>query len=247
MTTGGPRLYVYVVREDGGNAPNPFHGFCTLATCKPQIRKKARIGDYIAGINPKQRGQNRRLVYAMRVDDDLTYDEYWEDCRFEQKRPIWEGTIKQRCGDNYYHRSADGSWIQEPGDHSNRDGSQNMYHTRKDTRVSRVLISVDPSTATSSAFIAPPNTFVYYGKNSIEIPDALCNGDNHVVQNCGRGHRCNFSENFRQDFIDWLEEQIHIGIAGEPRDWPPSIESAKKSSSCSGGRAVKRTRRSKTC
>ena len=238
MTTDVPRLYVYVVTSDGGHAPNPFHGFCTLATCKPQIRKKAQKDDWIAGISPKQRGHNRRLVYAMRVDDDLTYDEYWDDRRFELKKPIWEGTPKQRCGDNYYHRSPEGSWIQEPGDHSHKDSSQNMYFTRKDTRVPRVLVS--------------ENTFVYYGKNSIEIPDALCNGDNRVVQNCGRGHRCNFSENFRQDFIEWLEEQKHIGVAGEPRDWPPSTESAqkssgKKSSSCSSGRAVRRTPRSRTC
>ena len=234
-----PKLYVYVVTADGGHAPNPFHGFCTLATCKPQIRKKAQRRDWIAGISPKQRGHNRRLVYAMRVDDDLTYDEYWDDRRFELKKPIWEGVTPEKwCGDRYYHRSLDGSWIQEPGDHSNEDGSQNMYHTRKDTRVPRVLVS--------------ENTFVYYGKNSIEIPDALCNGDNRVVQNCGRGHRCNFSENFRQDFIEWLEEQKHIGVAGEPRDWSPSTEpakksSAKKSSSCSSGRAVKRTLRSRTC
>ena len=240
MTTFVPRLYIYVVREDDGSAPNPFHGFCTLATCKPQIRKKAQIGDWIAGIYPKQRGQNRRLVYAMRVDETITYDGYWDDPRFLSKRPKWESDNppEERCGDNFYHRSPDGSWIQEPGDHSNEDGSQNMNHTRKDTRNPRVLIS---------------ETFVYYGKNSIEIPDVLCNGDNHVVQNCGRGHRCNFSENFRQDFIDWLEAQMHIGIAGEPRNWPPSTEPAKetepakKSSGCSSGRAVKRTRRSRTC
>ena len=28
------RIYAYVVTHDNGFAPNPFHGFCTLATCK---------------------------------------------------------------------------------------------------------------------------------------------------------------------------------------------------------------------
>lgn len=42
-------LYSYVVAHDFGFAPNPFDGLCTLATCKPDIRKKAAVGDYIVG------------------------------------------------------------------------------------------------------------------------------------------------------------------------------------------------------
>lgn len=33
-------LYSYVVAHDFGFAPNPFDGLCTLATCKPDIRKR---------------------------------------------------------------------------------------------------------------------------------------------------------------------------------------------------------------
>ena len=40
-------LYLYVVDRDFGFAPNPFHGVCTLATCKPKIRKFAKVGDWI--------------------------------------------------------------------------------------------------------------------------------------------------------------------------------------------------------
>ena len=40
-------LFSYVVRSDGGFAPNPFFGYCTLATCKPRIRKGALVGDWI--------------------------------------------------------------------------------------------------------------------------------------------------------------------------------------------------------
>ena len=35
------RLYSYVFDHDYGFAPNPFHGVCTLATCKPSIREHA--------------------------------------------------------------------------------------------------------------------------------------------------------------------------------------------------------------
>ena len=42
-------LFSYVVRYDSGFAPNPFHGFCTLATCKPGIRAHANVGDWVVG------------------------------------------------------------------------------------------------------------------------------------------------------------------------------------------------------
>ena len=44
------RVYMYVVDRDFGFAPNPFHGVCTLATCKPAIRKGARVGDWVIGM-----------------------------------------------------------------------------------------------------------------------------------------------------------------------------------------------------
>lgn len=45
------KIFSYVVSRDFGFAPNPFFNFCTLATCKPKIRKDAKIGDWIIGTN----------------------------------------------------------------------------------------------------------------------------------------------------------------------------------------------------
>ena len=42
-------MFSYVIEHDLGFAPNPFHGACTLACCKPVIRKRAQLGDYILG------------------------------------------------------------------------------------------------------------------------------------------------------------------------------------------------------
>ena len=47
------RLYVYVVTHDNGFAPNPFHGFCTLATCKAPVRERAEIGDWVLGVGSR--------------------------------------------------------------------------------------------------------------------------------------------------------------------------------------------------
>ena len=81
------RLYSYVVRSDNGAAPNPFFGCCTLAICKPRIRREAAVGDWIAGIASKKLGAGR-LTYAMRVSEVVPMLDY--DARFPQKRPNTE-------------------------------------------------------------------------------------------------------------------------------------------------------------
>lgn len=63
------RLYSYIVAHDTGFAPNPFWGWCTLATCKPRIRKSAGVGDWIIGLTPKRAGN--RLLYAMKVEEKI--------------------------------------------------------------------------------------------------------------------------------------------------------------------------------
>ena len=45
-----PELFVYTVAYDVGFAPNPFYGFCTLATCKADIRNAADVGDWVVGV-----------------------------------------------------------------------------------------------------------------------------------------------------------------------------------------------------
>lgn len=47
--------YSYIVARDYGFAPNPFYGICTLATCKPIIRKHCEVGDYVIGLTPRDR------------------------------------------------------------------------------------------------------------------------------------------------------------------------------------------------
>jgi len=104
------RIYSYVVRYDNGFAPNPFYGSCTLATCKPNIRKSAAIGDWVVGSGSNAKGVRRggHIVYAMRVTESMTFDEYDRDPRFASKKPCRTGSQKQSCGDNIYFRNAVG-------------------------------------------------------------------------------------------------------------------------------------------
>lgn len=74
-----PRLFTYTIPIDDGAAPNPFGGMCTLAICKPGIRRVAKKGDWIAGLGSKYAPSgdlSARLVYAMRVEEVLSLREY---------------------------------------------------------------------------------------------------------------------------------------------------------------------------
>ena len=120
------RLFSYVVARDYGFAPNPFNSYCTLATCKPKIREAANIGDWVLGTGSKTRGRADHVVFAMRVTETLTFNEYWADPRFRTKRPNLRGSKKQAFGDNIYHRDSDSEqWIQEDSHHSYSDGTMN--------------------------------------------------------------------------------------------------------------------------
>jgi hypothetical protein len=196
------RLYSYVVARDFGFAPNPFVGVCTLATCKPVIRHAASVGDWIVGTGSKARGHEGRLVFAMRLTETLSYEEYWSDPRFSQKRPNLRGSKKQAFGDNIYHRDPEtGDWLQENSHHSLRDGRPNPANVSHDTQRDRVLISTD---------------YTYWGGGGPPIPSRFA--ELYV----GRGHRINFRAGFEDEFVTWFRSLGEVGYQGQPLDWPRS-------------------------
>lgn len=60
------RIYRYVLMSDGGMAPNPRDELLTLATCKPEIRKHAREGDWVLANYPSP--QNKRVAWAGKIE-----------------------------------------------------------------------------------------------------------------------------------------------------------------------------------
>ncbi|WP_348772430.1 hypothetical protein [Pseudoalteromonas luteoviolacea] len=101
-------MFSYVVANDYGFAPNPYGGVLTLATCKPVIRRTARVGDIIVGLGSKRTVGNDKLVYAGIISEIVTMKEYGESERFAKKRPenmksgdciyYWdESGVKQRA------------------------------------------------------------------------------------------------------------------------------------------------------
>ena len=193
------KLLSYVVARDYGFAPNPFHGACTLATCKPVIRRTAEVGDWIVGTGSATYGLTGHRVFAMCVDQAMTFDQYWSSHEFQLKKPYLSGSRKQAFGDNIYHRDSSGHWYQAPSHHSEASGEINQANVEHDTQSDRVLIGRE---------------FTYFGKSAVPIPEKF--QDVCAV----RGHKCNFEPAYAVAFIEWLKTACERGFQGAPAEWP---------------------------
>src|SRR5205809_3695195 len=124
-----PSVYLYVVDRDFGFAPNPFHGCCTLATCKPTIRRTAAIGDWVLGMGGLRLNAIGRCIFAMQVTKKISFDDYWSDPAYAEKKPVRNGSKTMLVGDNIYHRDSQSAvWRQEDSHHSSDDGTANLYN-----------------------------------------------------------------------------------------------------------------------
>lgn len=90
------RLYTYRETYDTGFAPNPFLGVLTLANCKPDIRRTAQVGDWVAAFTANTVSDGKKIIYRGKIGEEkvvwigrvtkkLTYAEYWK--QYPQKRP----------------------------------------------------------------------------------------------------------------------------------------------------------------
>ncbi|MGX9901312.1 Nmad2 family putative nucleotide modification protein [Arthrobacter sp. SA17] len=176
---------------------------CTLATCKQEIRVKAQVGDWLLGTGSKGNGMAGRLVYALHIDEVLTFDEYWNDERYRHKIPTARGSRKQAYGDNIYHRDADRQWIQANSRHSLADGSPNIGHVVRDTRADAVLAGRE---------------FVYFGGFGPAIPDQLRSGYGVDIVHDRPSHRCRFPEELVEATVAWVRS-LGTGVQGRSADW----------------------------
>lgn len=183
-----PKVYFYVVDRDFGFAPNPFHGSCSLAACKRKIRARAQIGDWVVGMGGARLDATGRCIFAMRVSQTLSFDEYWSSPDYFDKRPVRNGSSRMMVGDNIYQRdpSTDG-WNQADSHHSNSDGTVNTHNLVKDTKTDRVLIS---------------NNFFYFGVQAPRVPKVILDGMGY--RNC-RDYRV-FEQSACERFLTWLHQ-----------------------------------------
>ena len=199
------KLFSYVVARDFGFAPNPFYQFCTLGTCKPEIRRHAEVGDWVVGTGSKTRGRDRCIVFVMQITEIMSFECYWSDTRFQQKKPNLRGSKKQAFGDNIYYRNVvTYEWCQLDSHHSQPEGIPNIKNIKNDTKTDRVLISDD---------------YIYWGGEGPQIPAKYRNYCGFDLCKIGMGHKCKFPVNMVTDFVDWIRSLGVQGYCGTPLDW----------------------------
>lgn len=181
------KLYSYVVRSDTGFAPNPFWNCCTLATCKPKIRRLAAKGDWVAGTGSVGNVGNDRLIYAMKVTAVELLEDYGIDPLYVNKIPI-QGKMEEK-GDNIYYRDIKGDFRQRfPSVHSNPDG-EDLQQKNFDLKGRNVLIS-------------KPGDYYYFGGEAPRIPTSL-----QCIIKKGPNHKSKFPKSIIDSFLHWIVGQ----------------------------------------
>lgn len=142
---------------------------------------------------PKALGN--KLVYAMKVEDKLTHDQYFRDPRFDSKKPATKSpNSRSKCGDNMYYRAkGNGHYKQKESAIHGAD------EFKRDTSSEYVLVS-------------SRDDFYYFGKDAKELPPRLLK---QIV--VGRGHRSKFEPDTIKEVIKFISH-LPKGIKGEPRD-----------------------------
>jgi Nucleotide modification associated domain 2 len=188
--SGRMRFCSYTVVHDTGFAPNAFGGYCTLAACTPNHQGlQLGRGDWLMGHATAECG--RGLIYAMEVCEVLDYDEYHADPRFGCKKPRFDRSWREACGDNIYFRRND-RWRQE----------RTLFHAdpedvAKDTRYHKVFVG---------------ERFWYFGACAPAIPPEF----GQLLRD-RQGCKCSHPDGVVEGFIAWLSE-FSPGRHGDPRD-----------------------------
>ena len=195
----------YRLDHDLGFAPNPFFGWCTLACCMGPIRKAAALGDVIIGVaGSGKRGLGRihpQLIYWMRVDEALTFDQYWADPRFHKKRPQIPGPQMSMVGDRTYRHEGEGAeWSFDRSMHFAPDAAQTGGgHVVRDTKVDRVLVS---------------QRYTYWGGSGPAVPNHLL-----PVFPGGRGQKCTDGGALLAELHAFIGLTHPLRLVADPADW----------------------------
>jgi hypothetical protein len=178
------KLYTYCLRYDSGAAPNPYWGICTLAICKPAIRRTAEIGDWIVGLGSAHSpigDISDHVVYAMKVTGKLTLKEYDQFCKtfVIKKIPDWRSRdYRLRMGDCIYNYVT--------GENPKmRRGVHNELNKERDLSGQYALLS---------------KQFFYFGSKPVRLPEHL-----QPIIHTTQGYKSEANEPFIDPFVTWME------------------------------------------
>lgn len=183
---------------------------CSLAICKPGIRRVARPGDWVAGLgsrNAPSGDLSGRLVYAMRVETVLSLMDYDRHAitNWPHRIPnVQSADLSERLGDCIYGYSR-GIPEQRPSVH----GRENIA---TDLSGQNALVSRD---------------FYYFGNRAIPLPDYL-----RPICHQTQGHRSDSNGPYFDQFVSWLR---NLNLAsGQMYGWPDFIVDWRTAAFCGG-------------
>ena len=196
-------LFSYRVRFDSGLAPNPFWGVCTLVVCKPRIRRRARVGDWVVGTGSAKSPAgdlSGSVMYAMQVNRALSmraYDE-WSAWHLRKRPDRSHADPRRAVGDSIYDFASNSPAVR-PGIHTEADREYDLSGRR-------ALLST---------------RFVYFGRLAAQIPPHLLG-----IVKVGPGHKSAAIAALEVPFVTWLESLGHPwgSVLAMPSGWPSGVE-----------------------
>jgi Nucleotide modification associated domain 2 len=215
------KIYSYILKHDSGAAPNPFWKICTLTICKPAIRRKAQIGDWIIGTGAKsvkcKDGRcldlSGRAIYAMKVTDKKTLHEYNIYCKKSLPNKIPTGRTTDwriHVGDCIYDYSSD----KVP---KIRKGVHNEANMKNDLSGKFALLSKD---------------FYYFGREPKPLPPCLRN----IIKRF-QGHRVIEQQSQVILFEKWIRKFTRNKIYADPQmSWLFNQQDNKQEKTCAAKR-----------
>lgn len=110
-------VHCYAMTSDVGMAPHMSEGLLSLALCKPRIRERARVGDYLLGFVGTHSFSERGWVrYIARVTEVVSRQRYYTDPQYSRRRDV-------------IYLFVDGSQVHK--------GAPVLYHNTQKTKKSR--------------------------------------------------------------------------------------------------------------
>lgn len=174
-------LYLYTIPIDDGAAPNPYWNICTLAICKPVIRRTAQIGDWFVGLGSKKSPLgdiSNKIVYLMRVTNKMSMKEYDIHCKkyLPNKIPdIYHKDYRLHVGDCIYDFSM-----------SSVVNLRTSVHTNENRK-----------TDLGGCYVLLSEQFYYFGDSPTELPSKF-----HSIIKSNQGHKSNSNEKIMTSFIE---------------------------------------------
>lgn len=198
-------VFIYTMTYDTGFAPYVDYRWLSLACCAPPVRKDAEVGTIVLGLSGKTMENVEKQhvpIYLMRVDEALSFDEYYRDQRFIGR------------ADNIYVMR-DGEYVQDRS--KVRDRRFIHEHEDKDDtkKSSRVLLS---------------ENFIYFGDSWRKDRDlhtevsSLCKRIEFTYKRGGNYRDVYTDEAAVRDTLSFLVDKYEGGVLGNPNNLPRYLD-----------------------